>query len=92
MNGKRFARVKVKQECGYRTTEPTWPWRPSGIFATWKLLKASISGSEIMDTSLNKARDMNTDIYGFGEMVSKKYPSEWEGMKDRWDEHLRVAA
>lgn len=31
-------------------------------------------------------RKLNTDIYGFGTSVYRKYPKAWKTMKDRWDE------
>ena len=37
-------------------------------------------------TCLNKAKELDADIYGFGDMVYKKYPKQWESMKDNWDE------
>jgi spore germination protein KC len=33
-----------------------------------------------------KARRLNTDIYGFGEAVGRKYPREWKTMEPRWDQ------
>jgi spore germination protein KC len=32
------------------------------------------------------ARRLNTDIYGFGEAVGRKYPQEWKKMEPRWDQ------
>lgn len=32
------------------------------------------------------AQNLNADIFGFCNMVYKKYPKQWEEMKDRWDE------
>ncbi len=32
------------------------------------------------------ARDLNADIFGFCTMVYKKYPRQWNTLKDRWDE------
>lgn len=32
------------------------------------------------------ARSMNADIFGFGTMVYKQYPKQWNEMKERWNE------
>ncbi|MEA4891222.1 MAG: Ger(x)C family spore germination protein [Peptococcaceae bacterium] len=32
------------------------------------------------------AQGLDADIFGFCTMVSKKYPGQWSGMKDRWDQ------
>ncbi|NLT16789.1 MAG: Ger(x)C family spore germination protein [Clostridiales bacterium] len=85
VNGKVLARVKVKQEGRISDNGTNVAVATERDFRDLEALESEYIRSEIMDT-FNKARDMNTDIYGFGEMVSKKYPSEWEGMKDRWDE------
>ncbi len=39
---------------------------------------------EIQQT-LDKAREMGTDIYGFGEAINLKYPKEWKTIQTNWD-------
>ena len=41
--------------------------------------------AEIM-AALKKAREYNTDIFGFGEIVHQKYPAQWKELESRWDE------
>jgi spore germination protein KC len=36
--------------------------------------------------AFEKARELDADIFGFGDAVYQRYPKEWESMKDRWDE------
>lgn len=36
--------------------------------------------------TFEKALEMNTDIYGIGTDVSRKYPKKWKDLKERWDE------
>lgn len=58
--------------------------RPSAI----KRLEAELEKvieAEIL-TTLNKAKELNTDIYGFGEAIYRRYPKEWEKMEGNWDE------
>ena len=33
-----------------------------------------------------KSRQLNADVFGFGEDVHKKYPAQWRQTEDRWDE------
>lgn len=40
---------------------------------------------QIADT-LRTAQRLNADIYGFGVSLHRKYPKEWQDIKDRWDE------
>lgn len=35
---------------------------------------------------IKKAQQFNTDIFGFGEAVYRKYPGEWKEMEKNWDE------
>ncbi len=37
-------------------------------------------------SALDRARELHTDIFGFGERVRKKYPKKWKLIKGRWDE------
>lgn len=46
--------------------------------------KAAIE--EEIRASVIKAKDLNADIFGFGELVRRKYPREWKQLEDKWDE------
>ncbi|HHV99227.1 MAG TPA: Ger(x)C family spore germination protein [Clostridiaceae bacterium] len=47
--------------------------------------QAEIIRHEIMMT-FDKSKELNADIFGFGEMIRKKYGKEWKDFKDNWDE------
>ena len=32
--------------------------------------------------------EFNSDIFGFGAEISRKYPKEWRALKDKWDEEF----
>lgn len=49
-----------------------------------KKLAAEIE-SEIL-AALKKARDLNSDIFGFGDTIHWKYPKEWKKLEERWDD------
>lgn len=36
--------------------------------------------------SIQKSKELGADVYGFGDMVYKKYPKQWEEMKGNWEE------
>jgi len=57
---------------------------PDIVFSLEKKLSAEI-GKEIM-AALKTARDLNSDIFGFGDSIYWKYPSEWKKLKMKWDE------
>lgn len=40
---------------------------------------------EVM-SALKKAKKLNADIFGFGEIVHKKFPKRWRKMENEWDE------
>jgi spore germination protein KC len=55
-----------------------------------KMRQLGATGSAIIRREIlaawRKARQLNTDIYGFGEAVDRKYPREWKTMESRWDQ------
>ena len=54
-------------------------------FALLEKEKSAAIESEVM-AALKKARDLNADIFGFGDAVHQKYPAEWKDLEERWDE------
>lgn len=49
-----------------------------------KKRNATVINNEIKAV-IKKAKELNTDIFGFGEMIYKKYPDEWYKIRDNWD-------
>jgi len=50
------------------------------------LLNASESAikAEIQNT-VAKSKELNADVFGFGECINRKYPDQWKEMKNNWD-------
>ncbi|MDO3675906.1 Ger(x)C family spore germination protein [Paenibacillus ehimensis] len=53
--------------------------------------KAERRSEETIKTEIETAiraaqKKFNSDIFGFGNTISKKYPKEWDKMKTRWEE------
>jgi Ger(x)C family germination protein len=36
--------------------------------------------------SIKKAKELNADVFGFGEALRKKYPKEWNWIEGKWNE------
>jgi spore germination protein KC len=41
---------------------------------------------EVEHTLMKVQTEYKSDIFGFGELVHRKYPQEWKNMQDNWDE------
>ncbi|MBA5850221.1 Ger(x)C family spore germination protein [Clostridium sp. cel8] len=44
-------------------------------------------------SALNKAKDLDADVFGFGDAIHKHYPNRWKSIKKNWDEvfkHIHV--
>ena len=37
-----------------------------------------------ISAAVEKARELNVDIFGFGEVIRKQHPAEWKEIKDNW--------
>lgn len=44
--------------------------------------------NEVM-AAVKKAQELDTDVFGFGEAVHKKYPKQWKKLKNTWDEEFQ---
>ncbi|QGT99396.1 Nutrient germinant receptor hydrophilic subunit C (GerKC/GerAC/GerBC) [Candidatus Syntrophocurvum alkaliphilum] len=54
----------------------------------WEKIKkeqALVVEGEI-EKAINKAKDLNSDVFGFGNTIYKKYPNEWKQIEDNWHE------
>jgi germination protein, Ger(x)C family len=41
---------------------------------------------EVEHTLLKVQKEYKSDVFGFGQIVHRKYPQEWKNMQDNWDE------
>ena len=39
-----------------------------------------------IQSAVDKSRELDADIFGFGEYLNRKYPDQWKDMKTNWDE------
>ncbi|HHW48786.1 MAG TPA: Ger(x)C family spore germination protein [Clostridiaceae bacterium] len=84
-NGKIVMNIKIKMESSL--SEQTTTENLATIPAFEEIQKAleEIIRQEIM-TAFDKSRELNADIFGFGEILHKKYNNVWKTIKDDWDE------
>ena len=77
--------IKIKAEAGLAeqtTTENLVT--PAGFAYLEKALSEAIQAEVLV--AFAKSRQLNADVFGFGEAVHKKYPDQWRQTEDRWDE------
>jgi len=77
--------IKIKEEASLSEKSTIENLATSLGFEKMQEASAEIIRQEIM-ASFEKSKELNADIFGFGEMLHKKYNKEWEKLKDKWDE------
>lgn len=82
--------IRVKATTALAETQgQTKPLNPGQML---ELIKKAEKRNEVMiktemETAIRAAQTkFKSDIFGFGNSVSKKYPKEWAKMKSRWEE------
>jgi spore germination protein KC len=82
--GKVHIEVEVSEEgnVGCQTV-PEELTKPE-VMARLERLQSAVIKREIL-AALAKARELNTDIFGFGEAIHRKYAKEWKGLETSWD-------
>lgn len=56
-----------------------------GVLRELEKRKKEAIENEIL-AAVSRARELNADIFGFGEAVHRKYPGEWKQLEANWDE------
>jgi len=84
-DGKIVMHVKIKGKSSL--SEQTTAEDLATIEAFEKMQKAQTEAirQEIM-AAFDKSKELNADIFGFGEMIRKKHINKWKSLKDKWDE------
>lgn len=85
INGEMYIYVNIKENS--TLTEQTCTENLSTLtsFEELKKLQNEAIRNEIL-SALKKARELNTDIFGFGELIHKKYKKEWKDIESKWDD------
>lgn len=43
-----------------------------------------------VNAALKKARELDTDIFGFASAIKGKYPAQWKNIEDNWEEQFKT--
>ncbi|HOV69344.1 MAG TPA: Ger(x)C family spore germination protein [Clostridia bacterium] len=75
--------VHVIEESGLNAQNvPIDTTKPDTIIMLQNKKKEDIK-KKIMD-SLSAAKELNVDVFGFGELIASKYKKDWQKLKDGW--------
>lgn len=57
------------------------------VWSSLEKSQADVIHQEVM-AALEKAQELNADIFGFGDAVHRKYPELWGDMEKQWDQYF----
>ncbi len=77
-------KVEIKEEGHIGDQECPCELKSHDISSIEKM-KTTVIRAEVI-SALEKARELNTDIFGFGDSVHQKYPKQWKDIESSWDE------
>jgi len=84
-DGKIVMHIKIKEESSLSEQTTAENLATDKAFEKIQEATAEVIRQEVM-AAFDKSRELNADIFGFGEMLHKKYSEEWKDLKDNWDE------
>ena len=84
-DNKPYIKIEVKEEGNLASQTCSANLVSPDAVATLEELESAAIEDEIK-SALSKAKKLNADIFGFGEIMHKKHPKEWWEMKDNWEE------
>lgn len=86
-NGTLHITIKIKEEGNLGEQMAPEDLTDPILFSSLEKRQAEAIKKEVL-SAWEKARQYNTDIFGFGEAVHKKYPKQWEEIEDEWDDYF----
>jgi spore germination protein KC len=84
-DGKIVMHIKIREESSLSEQTTSENLATNEAFEKIQEASAEVIRKEAM-AAFNKSVELNADIFGFGEMLHKKYSKEWKTLKDNWDE------
>ncbi len=76
--------IKIKEESSLSEQTTTENLADNKAFEKIQEASAEVIRQEIM-AAFDISKEFNADIFGFSEMLHKKYSKEWKTIKDNWD-------
>ncbi|HHV60314.1 MAG TPA: Ger(x)C family spore germination protein [Clostridiaceae bacterium] len=77
--------IKIKEESSLSEKNTTENLATISGLEKMQKVTAEVIRQEIL-AAFNKSGEIDTDVFGFGEMLHKKYNKEWKILKENWDE------
>lgn len=77
--------IEVEQEGDLAEEESTEDLVNPKAFEELQKATANKIKNEIL-SSVMKAKELNADIFGFGDQIHKRYPKVWKVIEENWDE------
>jgi len=84
-DGRIVMNISIKEESSLSEQTTTENLATDKALEKLQEASAEVIRQEIM-AAFNKSRELKADIFGFGEMIHKKYHKEWKTIEDKWDE------
>ena len=83
-NDKIYMHVDIKVEASLSEQNTTENLATLAAFEKLQKNQAEVIKQEVT-AAFNKSKELNSDIFGFGDMIHKKYRYKWVQMEDHWD-------
>lgn len=77
--------VKIREEANLGEQSNSEDLTKLSAWAALEQNQAAVIHEEIK-SAVQKAQELNADIFGLGEMVERKYPDLWKELEPHWDE------
>ncbi len=56
---------------------------PENASAMLSAAETAVKGE--IESAVTKSKELNADVFGFGEYLNRKYPDQWKDMQESWD-------
>ncbi len=83
-NNKPKIKIEIKQEGDLQEQTSSEDLANPKAFAILEKAEEDIIKEEVI-SSLKKARELNADTFGFGDIIYQHYPKQWSKMEANWD-------
>ncbi|MGI6713365.1 MAG: Ger(x)C family spore germination protein [Bacillota bacterium] len=86
-NGEIFIKIEIEEEANIADQMTSEDLTKLELLKIMEKHQSDEIRKEILAT-LKKARELNTDIFGFGDAVHRKYPVLWKKIENNWDDYF----
>ena len=83
-DGKVIMKIKITEEGNIAEYAGSGNLTDAAMIAYLEQEKTNAIRGEIL-AAFEKARELDADIFGFGDAIYQKYPEQWKSMKNNWD-------